>query len=87
MGEQHVGLQAVDEHFGVGQPELGDGFNELVHLVRVLVQGGEGVLKVHKEVALFEDAGAHKAGDQAVVPGGGVGGGTGLLPALGAVGL
>ena len=55
VGEQHVGLQAVDEHFGIGQPELGDGFNELVHLVRVLVQGGEGVLKVHKEVALLKD--------------------------------
>ena len=34
------------------------------------------------KVALLEDAGAHKAGDQAVVPGGGVGGGTGLSTML-----
>ena len=87
VGEQHVGLKAVDEHFGIGQPELGDVLDQLVHLVRVLIERGEGVFKIHEEVALLKDAGAHKAGDQAVVPGGGVGGGTGLLPALGAVGL
>ena len=87
VGEQHVGLQAVDEHFGIGQPELGDVLNQLVHLVRVLIERGEGVFKIHEEVALLEDAGAHKAGDQAVVPGGLPGGGPGLLPPLGAVGL
>ena len=86
MGKDHVRLEMVDEQLHIAQPVLGDVLDELVHLLRVLVQGGEGVLKAREEVALLEYARAHKAGHQLLLSGGGPGLAAAFLPALGAAG-
>ena len=58
-----------------------------MHLLRVLIEVGEGILKAHEKMALLKDAGAHESGDQpflaCLLPGQC----PAFLPALGAVGF
>ena len=62
--EDHVRLQIVDEQLHVQQPIRGDVVNERVHLLRVLIQVRQRVLKAHQEVALLKNACAHEAGEE-----------------------
>ena len=86
MGEDDVRVQVVDEHLHVFEAVIGDVVYELVHLIGVLVEVGERVLKAHEKVALLEYAGAHEAGHK-LLAAHGLGLGADVLPAGGAVGL
>ena len=47
VGEDHIRLQTVNEQLHIAQPVLGDVFNELAHLVGVLVEIRQRVLEAH----------------------------------------
>ena len=68
VGEDDVRLQVVDEQLHISQPVLRDVLNELVHLLRVLVQRRQRVLKAHQEMALFKNTGAHEPCQQLLLP-------------------
>ena len=53
-----------------------------MHLLRVLIQVRQRVLKAHQEVALLEDTGTHKACQQLLLPAGRPCRGAARLPAL-----
>lgn len=85
MGEDDIGLQAVDQTADIVETVLRDRLDELVHLVGMLVERGQRIFKAHEEVALLKNACAHEAGEELAL---GVRGGAraraALLPALGA---
>ena len=86
VGEDHVRLQVVDKQLHIAQPVLQNVLDQLVHLLRMLVEVGQRVLKAHKEVALLKDAGAHEPRQQLLLAAGVPGLPAAVLPALGAVG-
>ena len=67
MRENDVGLQIIYEQLHIAEAVLGYVLYKLVHLVGVLVKRGKGVFKIHEEVALLENARAHKAGKQLII--------------------
>ena len=85
MGEDDIGLQAVDQTADIVKTVLRDRLDERVHLVGMLVERGQRIFKAHEEVALLKNACAHEAGEELAL---GVRGGAraraALLPALGA---
>ena len=74
----------VDEHLHVPQTVFGDVVDKRVHVLRVLIEVRQRVLKAHEEVALLENAGTHEARQQLPLPAGASGPGAYLLPPLGA---
>ena len=87
MGEDGVRVEPVDEHIDIVDAVVGDVVDQLVHLLGVFIEVGQGVLKAHKEVALLENAGAHKAGGELFLPGQCAAAFKALLPALLTVGF
>ena len=86
VGKDDVRLQPVDQQLHIAQPVLGDVFDQLVHLLRMLVEVGQCVLKAHQKVALLKNARSHEARQQLLLPAGLPRLGPALLPALGTVG-
>ena len=87
MGEDQVRVEVVNEHFHIADAVIGDVIDQLMHLLRVLIEVGEGILKAHEKMALLKDAGAHETGDQPVLTRFLPGQRPAFLPALGAVGF
>ena len=85
VGEDDIGLQAVDQAADIIEAVLRDRLDEFVHLVVMLVERGQRIFKAHEEVALLKNACAHETGEELAL---GIRGGAraraALLPALGA---
>ena len=55
-------MDVIADHVAALQLPLGDVFDEVVHVLGVLVEGHEGVGDLHQVVALLKDAGRHERG-------------------------
>ena len=86
VGEDDIRVQVIDEQLHIAQAIVGDVVNEPVHFIGMLIKGGEGVFKAHKEVALLKNTRAHEACQELFLSGGGAGGGAAVLPARSAAG-
>ena len=67
MVEQSVGLDVLADFGGKIQLKLGDDVENLVHLIRILVEGHQAVLNLHQIVALLENSGEHSGGNKVLV--------------------
>ena len=62
-------MKPVDQHLHIPEPVLQDIVDQFMHLPGIFVQICQYIGEGNQEVALFENAGAHEAGDQFLAPG------------------
>ena len=65
--EQSIGLDVLADFGSQIQFKLGDGIENLVHLVGVLIEGHQAILNLHQIMALLENARKHSRGNKVLV--------------------
>ena len=67
MREDHIRLKVVYQVLNIGEPVFSDVVYELMHLIRMVIQVCQYLLKRHQKMTLLKDTGRHESGHKAFI--------------------